>query len=99
MRTKHTEGEWKVVNGLTIVNHEGDEIAKVKHYNSEYLPTSNADAKLIAAAPDLLKALERVAVTYRDLSAEFLANGNKHRARIYENEMFLFEDIIKKATQ
>lgn len=54
-RTKHTPGPWNTV----ILN--GDRIAVVAHDSSDVATltqASHADARLIAAAPELLAALE-----------------------------------------
>lgn len=51
--SKHTPGPWRVVNGVQIRS-ERDQIAKVwMMRNGE----GNTNARLIAAAPDLLNAL------------------------------------------
>jgi len=60
---KHTKGNWSIVEGNTFCAIRVDErvIADMRlvglHYNK-------ADAKLIAAAPDLLEALQKMLSTW-----------------------------------
>ena len=57
MSAKHTPGPWVVKADEEIVygtSHEGEHIVVVYELN-----TNEADARLIAAAPDLLEALQR----------------------------------------
>lgn len=73
MKTKHTPGPWTIVdeNELGTVNSEkepygiyadGDESVRVAGIMCEYLAPSEvgANAQLIAAAPEMLAALQRV---------------------------------------
>ena len=67
METKHTKGNWEYdkygsisVNGKTIVIHGC--IATTMHDDEEYI----ANAKLIAAAPDLLGVLQRALSDFRN---------------------------------
>ena len=54
--TKHTPGPWRVANGVQIRS-QRDQIAKIwMMRNGE----GNANARLIAAAPELLEALQTV---------------------------------------
>jgi hypothetical protein len=62
MKTRHTPGPWKWnehYNGLEGV---GQSVLKYADYEGMWLSFNNyeADAQLIAAAPELLAALERV---------------------------------------
>lgn len=55
MKTKHTPGPWKVVtdnNGLTTIKCKTEEDLFIV---SQHYGNYEANAKLIAAAPDLLK--------------------------------------------
>jgi hypothetical protein len=59
MNAKHTPGPWVVRNAighnpLLICNQSGDQIAELCYMNGPEMD----DARLIAAAPDLLAALE-----------------------------------------
>lgn len=60
MSGKHTPGPWRthVVDSTMVIGSDGSEIAQtLGDYESLYA-TMEADANLIAAAPDLLEALE-----------------------------------------
>ena len=48
--SKHTQGPWQVL-GKTLCDKEGESIA-------EFLSVYTVDAKLMAAAPDMLEALK-----------------------------------------
>ena len=59
MKTQHTPGPWKLIKGthyqtIRVDNHV---IADMRIIGG-YYPYNNADAPLIAAAPELLEALE-----------------------------------------
>lgn len=53
--TQHTPGPWKV-HGYHILGEDLCAVAEV--YTAEDIPTEDANARLIAAAPQLLCALE-----------------------------------------
>jgi hypothetical protein len=65
MNTKHTPGPWNYAHGSTdLLTHDGDDVAYVdtaipNRSKSEQL----ANARLIAAAPDLLEALQILSET------------------------------------
>ncbi len=87
MNTKHTEGDWKVSDRLTN-GVEGYEI----HWSEDGECITDhvytlADAKLIAAAPELLKALI-------DLKNQFSRSRIPSRKIALENA----DKAIKKAT-
>ncbi len=68
MTDKHTPGPWKVagddINGQAIVRGEHVEIATCWHHCLGSLEIQmRANARLIAAAPELLEALEALMVT------------------------------------
>ena len=76
MTTKHTPGPWKVDEAedlpLAVIEDtaDGHGIAELGERN----PCSVANARLIAAAPDLLAALEQIAAVYpKTAEAEKLA--------------------------
>ena len=63
MKTKHTPGPWKVedrgqLNALTVHASDGLRIALIEYSNDRKI--DEADAGLIAAAPDLLAALKEL---------------------------------------
>lgn len=108
MKTKHTPGPWKSKeeNSLTIktteiftnsvdVTNISEPIMRIRH-NEEKLSESIANAKLIAAAPDLLQALIK-------LSDAFLYEAmEKHDKTYTPNEFPAYETslrAIKKATE
>lgn len=91
MEAKHTKGEWKARNndnyclvyselhgGITLCNHEG------KHKEEH-----EANAKLIAAAPDLLEALQDLVSDY-----EFAGDYRNMGALVSKAKA-----AIKKATE
>lgn len=63
-KIKHTQGQWEVVaqmpSGYTIENEKGQVIAVIDENSDISKEESIANAKLIAAAPELLKALRRL---------------------------------------
>ena len=66
MKTKHTEGTW-IVNGLIITaklssnpNEYHLKVCEVANNSSAHPHEAEANAKLIAAAPDLLEALQAI---------------------------------------
>ena len=60
MNTKHTPGPWiteRCDNGMEILNDEQESVAVVCHYGDPYSSIrEEANARLIAAAPDGLQA-------------------------------------------
>ena len=98
METKHTKGEWnykkfditKIQYSYSIQSSNGDVICKMLRDDSDDNQTEEANAKLIAAAPELLEALESM-----------VAYGNINYA--YHSDYFITElkkckQAIKKAT-
>jgi len=69
---QHTPGPWKVKDYYSIIfPDDGSDIAKVSlrpDNRGDYLE-SVANAHLIAAAPEMLDALEFVAMTFADIEA------------------------------
>lgn len=90
MKTKPTEGEWQIANYpeskniLKIRDKQGILIASTSNLNGE------ANAKLIAAAPDMLEALKSAKILNLHLYEEGTI-GN----RVYKE----IENAIKKATE
>lgn len=97
METKHTKGEWKIVSkskhrGWININSKKGIIARSFHGDMEPIVTveeAEANVKLIAAAPDLLEALQSIVGTLEN-------EGVSWR---YENEINLAKNAIKKATE
>lgn len=109
---KHTQGTWKVSSyavGLTanVQDQDGETIAEV---NGKSLKENHANAKLIAAAPELLEALietEKALREVRDHFLNFKENEEKNphfitgflRSGIGGNSIRgNAEKVIKKAT-
>jgi phosphoheptose isomerase len=82
METKHTQGKWKIWEDW-ICTEEGDDIARIDGNDKE----AQANAKLIAAAPDLLKALKKC--------SKVLSMYNSDKS---VDAWYLAEQAIKKAT-
>lgn len=103
MTTKHTPGPWKVKQSdkagdqqedcLIYVKDDdiGIHIAETFQYQNETHNSANgtsiANARLIAAAPDLLAACKLFANTY--------GNGALNSASIYDIDVFIREAIAK----
>lgn len=66
----HTPGPWKVVDRLYVWTDDavGCEVAKVcdENIDDDMLGQCDADARLIAAAPDLLDAVEELLIYLAD---------------------------------
>lgn len=57
MKTKHTQGQWKATKNNTLIYSEKSNSIIAELYGSE---NEEADAKLIASAPELLEALKEI---------------------------------------
>lgn len=94
METKFTKGEWKVVNygncfGIeaTLPNWQEHIVFTDKFcYASKFDGDAEANAKLIAAAPEMFEILVRVLA---DIERDTLTNNTK----------IMIEQAIKKATE
>lgn len=86
MKTQHTPGPWRIhgVTKTTILNEEGKEIYDGANYQNNF-EEAKANAKLIAAAPELLEALKNL--------VEYLGEDWQH-------DQFLInaQEAINKAT-
>lgn len=95
---KGTKGEWELlddwskgIDNHTIIvysDYSEKSICEIELINSE----SNANAKLIAAAPELLEALDK-AIDFLKQTTEYEVMA-KFRFKVKE-----FEEVIKKATE
>jgi len=100
---KHTKGEWRIddmplPSRKTVeIKHCGEVICslkhrqRVKHYTLDGLPEMKANAKLIAAAPELLRALNTI-------SEAFWTDGETEEEKISDLQNIATE-AIKKATE
>lgn len=69
MKTKHTPGPWAVIEGdFRGVKIEGEDQAEVARCPGD--KQGRIDARLIAAAPELLEALQRIA-NGQEMEGEF----------------------------
>ena len=81
MKTKHTPGPWKVINGTVYIGEAHDAvpddrfcIAKMAREPRHHIPPTerDANARLIASAPDLLLAAKELQVAF------FMVYGSEH---------------------
>lgn len=94
---KHTEGNWEYRTGAKGYIIETDNCTIGIAYTTilKSTPSDNeakANAKLIAAAPDILKALIRLHEAFPS-AASYSPTGEQRRAKIYA------QLIIEKATE
>lgn len=94
MNTKHTKGEHYAVNYagyVTMQSTPNYDDNPIDLLNEESCPQAEANGKLYAAAPEMLKALyEAKAIIYN------IKNGKEGRSEI-ELQIY-FDEIIQKAT-
>jgi hypothetical protein len=62
MNTKHTPGPWVVKNSgesnyFTIADSQANWLMQIQHNGEQYAVVQDANARLIAAAPELLESL------------------------------------------
>lgn len=90
METKHTKGEWTTanVNGISVWSKDNQMICNVLNTNKN---EKEANAKLIAAAPDLLEALVNICK-----KVEFCSLDNKST---FKDEYKKAINAINKATK
>jgi hypothetical protein len=100
MKTKHTPGEW-IFNkytpcdfGVHSIEGRGNDIALVRGTDEE----AEANAKLIAAAPVMLEALQKAIEVIERLSDEYSTIAN-HHASYTVGEARIIEGAIRKATE
>lgn len=98
MKTKHTQGEWNAVEyaGFWIIKTEN-------YYDSGYDVLSceevgereaEANAKLIAAAPDLLEALQKIDSYFFDSEGK-----DQYLSKKQLDILETIKEVIKKATE
>ena len=102
MKKNFTKGEWKIGRQGTVVsdtipeNHSNSGHTDVEYYGGYLIAESivnKADAKLIAAAPDMYNALEHITEYWnRDRNDEAMHNALWHIIETAEN-------VLKKATE
>lgn len=63
MRAKHTPGPWKIERGYSTIIKSIGPCFPDEYAGSTWLEVTEADARLIAAAPDLLRALSNLIET------------------------------------
>jgi hypothetical protein len=116
MDTKHTPGPWALMdtsswsieqrrNGPSSVCHVGDFTIVTEGPSYEFHGTDEADARLIAAAPDMLQALRPFDIRWADHPVlsdglEILINvvGTSHVAHITVGDLRRASAAIAKAT-
>lgn len=80
---KGTQGKWEVVvgddNAPDVISDIGVEVAFTPTYNGDKTEQWH-NAKLIAASPDLLAALQRLLEIYDDQSGKVWTTSSKRRA-------------------
>ena len=69
METKHTKGEW--LRSRNIIGTPTRTICAIHGHQGE--PETEANARLIAAAPDLLEALQTITQAVEDTDADGLS--------------------------
>lgn len=93
MNTKHTPGKWTTIN-LYIWTEAGDSLIACVAGPRDEDPESLANAKLIAAAPELLEALQVAQATI-----ERLHQKHSNRCACINGTLDVIKKAITKATQ
>ena len=102
METKHTTGKWiidrksETLTEKTVCTEQMD-ICTVLCIDIDD-EEADANAKLIAAAPDMLIALQKAVEVIERMSDEYSAIANRH-ASYTVGESKIIEGAIKKATE
>lgn len=98
--TKHTPGPWKAVTSTekvldTVINEFGDPVCQLHNGALNFKPDDiEANARLIAAAPDLLEALKVIA----EGAGRFSKDPITHAQNCIEDMKALAIAAIAKAT-
>ena len=100
---KHTPGPWKLVlpssqfHRYFFITANRAEVAKVPHHTEAYVPYLNsvreADARLIAAAPELLAALKAI----YDLKLLNVLTTNSEKFKLVHHYIMEIPKLINKA--
>ena len=111
METKHTKGQWfacKITNttNYSVRTNERPELVITpvnltevnETIHNDLIGEAIANAKLIAAAPDMLIALQKAVEVIERMSDEYSAIANRH-ASYTVGESKIIEGAIKKATE
>jgi len=93
MKTEHTKGEWYAKDGQIYPTETGKTLAVIPYFNKED-KEQDANQKLIAAAPDLLQALDNLI----DTLAEQLTEDAKENEDIID-AIREAANAIQKATE
>jgi len=90
---KHTKGEWKIDKGISyyFVKSGENRIAMIDSLEGSALIEYKANAKLIAAAPELLEALKTI-------KGAFYSDGESYKEQV-DDLKAIANEAIKKATQ
>lgn len=92
---KHTKGEWKVVHEINVMSKSGRPICacgtQISNESRMGRDVNEANAKLIAAAPELLEA---IIIANEQLTYLNEHNPKKHTTGILD----MLQQAIKKAT-
>ena len=95
---KHTPGPWNYDrSGYSLYVNSGRELVTALSMDGKRLETSEANARLIAAAPDLLSALDDLA-RYADTCELFLRETHPGKADMLRKRVTAAIDAIAKAT-
>ena len=101
MKTKHTQGEW-IKSTSSMDNHNTiwitcnqQPVCGIKRFNQgvEQIKQAEANAKLIASAPDLLEALQIALFKITEIEGARDLKGTEISIK------FLCQEAIKKATE
>ena len=76
MSTKHTSGEWLQKDGQIYIQETGKTFAVMTYFDGED-KEQEANAKLIASAPDMLSSLENLIYDCKDIIREYCMADEK----------------------
>ena len=88
MATHHSSGPWNLIKtneGAHEIWNQDWRVVTVPHYGPDHMVECHANARLIAAAPDLLEALE--------LAAQYVGKGMAENA--YEGTALPAENALR----